>query len=160
MSSMLPPRHLGTESYTWFQINSTTRHVGADKADKGKAMVSYGKADYTSAKEGMPSWWGMPTWWKHADLPGVKVGMRGATRNGKQRSGHQVSCICFMNRLCRVSGIQGIFFNIAHLLLLPVDGFSWERQARRREREKEGGIKERGRETVKFTPKPTNSVIG
>ena len=74
-----------------------------NKADKGKAMVSYGKADYTSAKEGMPSWWGMPTWWKHADLPGVKVGMRGATRNGKQRSGHQVSCICFMNRLCRVS---------------------------------------------------------
>ena len=140
MFSMLPPRHLGNKSYTWFQINSTTRHVGADKADKGKAMVSYGKADYTSAKEGMPSWWGMPTWWKHADLPGVKVGMRGATRNGKQRSGHQVSCICFMNRLCRVSGIQGIFFNIAHLLLLPVDGFSWERQARRRARERGRGI--------------------
>ena len=57
--------------------------------------------------------------------------------------------------------------NIAHLLLLPVDGFSWERQARRRARERgrewDRGIKERereGGETVKFTPKPTNSVIG
>ena len=67
------------------------------KAGQGKAVVSYGKADYTSVKEGIPSWW------RHANIAKSK-GRYVEARQGMTSGilGIRFCCICVMKRLCRV----------------------------------------------------------